>query len=243
MANKSVGLLTFSFGANMDGFNRAMSKAEKKLTKFGRNLERTGRNMSMSITLPLVAMGAAAVKFGSDLEETDAKFRTVFSSIEDKAVRTADSLAQAFNLSELTSKELLSSTGDLLVGFGFTEEAALSLADQVNRLSIDLASFQNLEGGASRASESLTKALLGETESAKALGIVIRQNTTEYKNRTKEIMRSQGVTEIQAKALNNLEIATKQSSKAIGDHNRTQDSFANQMRMAKEELIDIASGF
>ena len=243
MANKSVGLLTFSFGANMDGFNRAMSKAEKKLTKFGKNLQRTGKSMSLSITLPMIAMGAAAVKFGSDLEETDAKFRTVFSSIEDQAVKTADTLANSFGLSELASKQLLSSTGDLLVGFGFTEASALQLSEQVNRLAIDLASFSNFEGGATGASQALTKALLGETESAKALGIVIRQNTTDYKDRTKEIMATQGVSEIQAKAINNLEIATKQSSKAIGDFNRTSESFANQLRMAKQELIDIASGF
>ena len=243
MANKAVGLLTFNFGANMEGFNRAMAKAEKKLTKFGKNLQRTGKSMSISITLPMIAMGAAAVKFGSDLEETDAKFRTVFSSIEDQAVKTADALANSFGLSELASKQLLSSTGDLLVGFGFTEASALQLSEQVNRLAIDLASFSNFEGGATGASQALTKALLGETESAKALGIVIRQNTTDYKDRTKEIMASQGVSEIQAKAINNLEIATKQSSKAIGDFNRTSESFANQLRMAKQELIDIASGF
>ena len=80
----------------------------------------------------------------------------------------------------------------------------------------------------------MTKAVLGETEAAKALGIVIRQGTSEYQDRWKEIQRTTGVSVLQAKALTNIEIATRQSTKAIGDFARTQKSTANQLRQAEE---------
>lgn len=224
-------------------FQTGLRKSANSIKKFGKNMSRLGDDLARNITLPILAIGGASVKLASDLEETDSKFRTVFSSIEEQAVKTAQAFQNEFFLAEETSKNLLGSTGDLLVGFGFTEDAALGLSDKVNRLAADLASFQNIEGGTAEASKALTKALVGETESAKALGIVIRQNTAEYKNEVAQIMQSQGVTETQAKAIANLNIAYKQSSKAIGDVSRTSGSLANQSRQLQESLKDLGGQF
>jgi len=241
MASKAIGFLNFKFSADLSGFERAMNKAQKKLKKFGKNIQKTGKSLTMGLTVPILGMAAAALKFGSDLQETDSKFKQVFSSIKKEAEDTAKVFQESFGLSELASKQLLSDTGDLLVGFGFTEKSALDLSKQVNELAVDLASFTNYEGGAEGASKALTKALVGETESAKSLGIVIRQGTKEYKDRTTAIMNEQGVSILQAKALNNLEIATAQSQKAIGDFERTSGDFANQLRIVKGDLVDIAA--
>ena len=240
-ASKAIGFLNFKFGADLSGFERAMKKAQKNLKKFGKNLKKTGQTLTTNLTLPILGLGAASLKFASDLQETDSKFKQVFISIQKEAEDTAKVLQESFGLSELAAKQLLSDTGDLLVGFGFTEKAALELSNQVNELAVDLASFTNFEGGAEGASKALTKALVGETESAKALGIVIRQGTKEYKERTEAIMREQGVSILQAKAINNLEIAYSQSQKAIGDFARTSGDFANQLRILKGDLVDLAA--
>tara|TARA_R110002050_G_scaffold26276_2_gene69448 strand:- start:1080 stop:2930 length:1851 start_codon:yes stop_codon:yes gene_type:complete len=241
MASKAIGFLNFKFSADLSNFERAMKKAQKNLNKFGKNIKKTGQTLTRNLTLPLAGFGLASLKFGSDLQETSSKFSQVFSSLRDEAEKTSKEFQKSFGLSELSAKGMLSSTGDLLVGFGFTEKAALELSDQVNRLSVDLASFSNFEGGAEGASKALTKALVGETESAKALGIVIRQGTKEYKDRTLAIMKEQGVTILQAKAINNLEIAYSQSQKAIGDYARTSGDFANQLRFLKEQFIDLSA--
>ena len=49
--------------------------------------------------------------------------------------------------------------------------------------------------------------------------------------------------ERQAKAYATLQIAQDQSHNAIGDYARTQDSFANQMRVLKGEIQDLAVTF
>lgn len=235
--------LSVSLVLNDKQFQSNLRKSTKSLKKFGKNISRLGDDLTRNVSLPILAIGAASVKMASDLEETDAKFRTVFSSIEQQALNTSQAFQKDFFLAEETSKNLLGSTGDLLVGFGFTEQAALGLSDKVNRLAADLASFQNFQGGTAGASEALTKALVGETQSAKALGIVIRQNTAEYKNEVGLIMQTQAVTETQAKAIANLNIAYRQSNKAIGDVSRTQESFANQTRKLQESLKGLAAQF
>ena len=114
--------------------------------------------------------------------------------------RAAKSLADNYGLADSTAKKLLSTTGDLLTGFGFSQSAALDLSEQVNSLAADLASFTNFEGGAEGAGMALTKAMLGETESAKSLGIVINQNNERYKELIRYYVDVEGKTEQQAKA-------------------------------------------
>ena len=62
MANKSVGLLTIAFGADLRGFDKAMKKAQRSIKKFGTSMQQTGQNLTRNLTLPLVAFAAASVK-------------------------------------------------------------------------------------------------------------------------------------------------------------------------------------
>ena len=182
------------------------------------------------------SIATEAKNVARDAVETRSKFDTVFESIKKGANRMADNFAKSFGLAGTTARELLGSTGDLLVGFQFTEKQAIDLSMQVNSLAQDLASFTNYSGGAKGASEALTKALLGETESAKSLGIVIQQGTKEFKAKVEAVKEEMGMTTQQAKAIVILKEAYKQSGKAVGDYARTKDSLANAERRANEEL-------
>lgn len=183
-----------------------------------------------------LSIATQAKNLARDAEEIKNKFDVVFETIKAKANKTAEVLASSFQLANSTAKELLGNTGDILVGFGFTEDAALDLSKRVTELSVDLASFTNFEGGAARASEALTKAILGETESAKALGIVLRQGTKEFKASVKALQESEGMTYNQAMATTLLNEAYRQSTKAIGDFERTSGSLANQEKILNETL-------
>jgi hypothetical protein len=140
-------------------------------------------------------------------------------------------------LSRQAADELLASTGDLLTGFGFTQDAALEYADAAAQLAADLGSFQNLE--TADVLDRINKAATGEVESLKALGVVIRQDTQEYKDLVASIQLAEGATLTQAKALANLQIITEQSQNAIGDFERSQDSFANTQRTTQAALEDL----
>ena len=238
MANKSVGLLTIAFGADLRSFDKAMKKAQRSIKKFGVSMQRTGQNLTRNLTIPLAGLGIAAIKMASDFEETDTKFKTVFSSIQREAEHTAKVFKQSFGLSSKAAKQMLGDTGDLLVGFGFTEKEALDLSKQVNELAVDLASFTNFSGGAEGASLALTKALLGERESIKSLGIAITE--ADLKSFAKDLGLNFKELDRVAKATLTYKLALKQSSKAVGDFSRTSEGFANQTRILFGELQDLS---
>jgi hypothetical protein len=176
----------------------------------------------------------------SRAQETLSKFNTVFRDVKKEADATAKNLARNFGLSAMAARQLLSDTGDLLSGFGFTQKSALDLSKQVNELAVDLASFTNFSGGAEGASQALTKALLGERESVKALGISILETDVKAKVLENTQKGLTFETERQAKAYATLMIAQEQSKNAIGDFARTSEGFANQIRILRANFENWA---
>jgi VIT1/CCC1 family predicted Fe2+/Mn2+ transporter len=185
-----------------------------------------------------------SIKVATDFNESQSKLNTTFKSVQSEANKLRDNLVKNFSLSKKAATELLGSTGDLLTGFGFTQKSALNLSNQVQKLAADLASFQNLEGGVEQASQALTKALLGETESAKTLGIVIRETDVVARLAEQGLKGLTGEALLQAKAQIRLQIAVEQSKNAIGDLERTSQSLANRQRQlgAEYENLQIAIG-
>ena len=80
---------------------------------------------------------------------------------------------------------------------------------------------------------------MGEPERIKTLGLSIRESDVKARVllNTQKGLRFESVR--QAKAVATLQLATEQSSKAIGDFERTSQSFANQMRITRARLEDL----
>lgn len=225
-------------GADTKNATKNLSKLEKQ---FGLT-----RNQMLAMGAAAVALGAAlaigigkAISKASEFEETQAKFLTVFEDVDKEAENMASNLVENFGLSELAAKTLLAATGDLLTGFNFTGKQALDMASKVNTLAVDLASFSNATGGAEAVSNALTKALLGEREALKTYGIAIIEADIKAELLARGMGKLTGEALRQAKAQITLDLAYRQSRKAVGDFERTQTSFANQTRIAKASIEDI----
>jgi hypothetical protein len=227
-------------GASIEGLKKVLLDAEGKLKDFGTKAQKIGTALSVGLTTPLLLIGRASLGAASDAEETASKFETVFSAISVQAQESFKTLRNEYGLSSTASKQLLGDTGDLLSGFGFSQESALDLATQVAKLGVDLASFTNFSGGAKGASEALTKALLGERESVKALGIAILDEDVKKQVAINTAKGLTFETERQAQAYATLDIALAQSKNSIGDFSRTSDQFANQQRIASERIQEVS---
>jgi len=216
------------------------AKTDRTIDKTSSSLARMSKSI-FSLKGALVGLGVGLavrqladftgglLKAASDAEEVSNKFNVVFDGIKERADASAKALEKGFGLSSKSSEELLANTADLLIGFGFTRESALELSSATQQLAGDLASFNNLE--TADASERITKALTGEVESLKALNVVIRQDTKEYKDLVSSIQATEGATLLQAKALANLRIVAEQSINSIGDFDRSILSVANQTKI------------
>lgn len=221
----------------------AIEKTKQAFISAGQGIRNAGAAMTVGFTLPFALATRSFKNAARDAQETRSKFATVFNTMGPQAEAAAEKLAAGYGLAGTQARKLLGDTGDLLTGFGFSQEATLDLSTRVNQLAVDLASFTNFSGGAEGASAALTKALLGERESLKTLGIAILEE--DVKKRV-ALERSQGMrfaTERQAKANATLSLALEQSKNAIGDFARTQHDLANQERITAARIIDLKESF
>jgi hypothetical protein len=125
--------------------------------------------------------GKHAVGAFQETQDAAWKFSQTFSTIQGTAENTFRNFQQTYGLAESSARKMIGDTGDLLTGLGFSQEMALKFGDAASRLGTDLAGYTNYAGGAAGATSAIVSALTGENERAKALGIVIRQDTEEWK--------------------------------------------------------------
>ncbi len=182
-------------------------------------------------------VGAAIAKASSDAQETQQKFNVVFSGIQVQATETAKRLSESFRLADQTSKELLSSTANILQSFGFAGEESLKFSERIVNLSADLISFTNNAMGIEGAVSAITKSFLGEAEQLKSLGKIA---LVEY---LQPIAKAQGknieTMTRQERALFTFNEILKQSKNEVGDYARSWMSPANILRAVQERFKDI----
>ena len=235
MAELDLGKIGYEVEVDDKQYHRKLSGMEKSASSTGKNI------MKMLSFVAGITIFKKFVEAASDLEEVENKFATVFAAVRKEADATRKHLQDFYGLGKKQSATMLGNTGDLLTGVGFDAKTSLELSKQVQEMAVDLASFSNYAGGASGASEALTKALLGETEMMKSLGVTLNQNSSRFKELMRENKEAKGMTEMQAKAYTVLTMTIEQSKNAMGDYARTADSFANRYRKGVVDAKDAVA--
>lgn len=216
--------------------------AVNSISKLGFALRRLGRKA--------LEFGAESVQVFSDLQEETQKFGIVFAGVNKGAEAVVKDLMDNFGQSELSARKMMALTGDMLTGFGLGSRDVLDLSAAMAKMGADIASFSNYAGGAEGATYALTKAMLGETEQAKMLGVAIKTDTPEFRKLEKQAI-STGIyikelgrtftasTAQEAKAIAVAATIYQQKAHVLGDFARNQDSIANQSRTMANRLIEL----
>ena len=166
MANKSVGFLTIAFGADLRGFDKAMKKAQRSIKKFGTSMQRTGKNLSRNLTLPLAAFAAASVKAFDTQAKAETKLLTALKGREDVQKRL---IAQAKELQTQTlfgDEETIAAQA-MLATMGLEEQAIMRLIPLVQ----DMATAKGMN--LVQAADLVAKSVGSSTNALSRYGITI----------------------------------------------------------------------
>lgn len=123
----------------------------------------------------IIAYTKSAIDAASETEQMKEKFEAVFLELSDEADEWAGNLAESIGRSKNSIKTYLADQQNLLVGFGMERDAAMELSEEMTSAAINIASFNNIDDDT--AVNAMSKALMGQTESAKTLGAVLNDNT------------------------------------------------------------------
>jgi hypothetical protein len=233
------------------GFTKSMQDAEKQaqtsaqkigssLQGFGGAAASTGDKLSLGVTLPLAAIGVAAIKSASDLGETSNKIQVLFGgmtdSVQDWSSTAATSLGQS-------RKQALDAAADFAV---FGKAAGLAGTDLVGfaksntQLAADMASFFNTSP--EEAIKAIGAEFRGESEPIRKYGVLINDAALKDEALRQGLIKT--TTEAltpQARVLAAQALIMQQTSAAQGDFARTSTGLANQQRILKAEFEDTAA--
>ena len=233
----------------MYGYETRIQQLESDLVDANRRLEemeqktQEARNAADGLKRAFKAVGSAigaigigrmvtqAIDYASDLQEVQNVVDVTFgqgSAVNDWSKTTLE----AFGLNELSAKRFSGTMGAMLKSSGLTGSAVEEMSMKITELAGDMASFYNLE--ADEAFTKIRSGISGETEPLKQLGINMSVANLEA------YALSQGIN----KAYNEMSQAEQvtlrynyllQTTKdSTGDFSRTSHSFANQVKLLKE---------
>lgn len=203
-------------GDNKD-LKKALGDSSTDVDGFGK---KAGKALKIG-TAAVAGLGAAAVAFGpslvaagSELDALGVKSETVFGSSLSEVTTWADGVAGSMGMTTAQLTGQAAAFGDLLKPMGFTADQAADMSTEMLDLSGALSAWSGGQVDASEAADVLAKAMLGEREGLKGLGISISEADVSARLAAKGQEELTGAALEQAKALATQELILEKSTDA-----------------------------
>jgi hypothetical protein len=234
--------LVVAIGANTTDFDKKLGKSMHKIKAFGKNTKRLGKDLSMSLTAPIAALGFTAVKAFQQQAKAIAQVEAGLKSTGASVGFTSQQLQQM--ASDLQSKTLFGdeqilqdATSQLLTftnitgeQFARTQAAALDLATR-------------LDGDLKGASIQLGKALNDPVANLSALSRSGIQFSDEQKEVIKSMAETGRLAEAQTLILDELNKqyggSAEAAAKADGGFTQLANSFGDLQEEFGKILVDV----
>lgn len=191
----------------------------------------------------LVDLGKQAIELSSDIEETQNVVETAFGDLTYMVEDFADTAIEKLGLSRLAAKQMASTYMAMGKGIGVADKASEEMAINATERVADIMSFYNLS--ADRANTMMKAVWTGETESFKAIGVVMTEANLQNFAYTQGINKKIAAMTEDEKVQLRYQYVMAQTALAEGDFAKTSGSWANQVRMLSEkwkELLSILGG-
>jgi hypothetical protein len=233
MTIRDIGIL---FGYKVD------QASEKKVEGSIKSLKSMASKVLGAVGITLSVAGAKSaidgcVEVASSIEEMQNKFDVVFGDMRNEVNKWAQEYSDAIGRNKNDIKTYLADQQNLLVGFGMTRQAGAEMAEQMTSLALDLASFGNMDETASV--NAMTKAVMGESEAAKTLGAVLNDSTRAQAMATLGLKGTYDKLDQLTKMQVNYQAILQQSPDAIGDCQRSLDSYESTKKRYIAKLKEI----
>src|SRR6056297_1715614 len=239
MANYELGNLIWRIKGDSSDYDKKIKTTSDKLNKFGDRAKKVGKSLTTFLTAPLVGLGVAGVKAASDLEESLNAVNVVFGDSSDIINQFGENAAENVGLSQAAFNGLATTIGSQLKQSGLSIDEVAGQTNELTTRAADLASVFNTE--VDDALGALGSALRGEAEPVRRFGVNISNAAVQAEALASGLVSSKDQIDEQIKVQARYNIIMKQSAQVQGDFANTSDSLANQTRILKSDLTNVAA--
>ncbi len=241
-------------------FEREVAKAEQELSKFEKQLKNTGisaeqigkkmtdvgkkmtdvgKDLSMKVTAPIAAVGAASFKMAADLQDAMGAADQIFKDASGSVKAWADGLESYYGIAEGEALTYANTMGAMLQNIGkLSEEEAAHQAQILVQLAGDLAAM--FGGTTESAVQALTGALKGNTSMLDNYGMGVNAATIKTKALEMGLHDGKGEMDLAAKQAATLALIMEQTADAQGQAAREAEGASGGMRALTTEIKNLS---
>lgn len=220
---------------------KKLEESGNKFEKTGEKIGKVGNKITLGVTTPVVAAGAAIYKYSSDLTEAENKTKEVFKNMSGDVLAWSQTSLDKMGMARSTALDTVSLYGGMATAMGLTRKRATDMSKSLTELSVDLASFHNTS--LDQASTALKSIFTGETETLKNYGIVMTEANLKAYALSQGIKTNYSEMSQAEKVQLRYNFVLNASKDAIGDYERNCGEAASQMKKLPEALKELATSF
>jgi len=221
-------------------FKDKLDKAQTSLKNVGAKMTDIGKTLSMSVTAPLVAAGAASFKMAADLQDAMGATDQIFKGAADSVKSWADNLDSYYGIAEAEALEHANMMGTMLVNIGgLTEEQAAKQAQTLIELAGDLTAMYG--GTTADAVRALTGALKGNNTMLDNYGMAANDAMVKTKALEMGLYDGTGQMDLATKQAATLALIMEQSAAAQGQAAREAEGASGGMRAFATEIKNLST--
>ena len=233
--------------AQTDEFNRQINGIRRQLNNVDTSANKIGKSIKSAFNVAKVTAFAYAVskvvsvttELASRLEEVQNVVEVSFGEMSSQVNTFAQNAIKQFGMSEYSAKKAASTFMAMGNGMGVAAKEGATMAITLAGLSGDLASFWNTSQ--EMAETALASVYTGETETLKKYGVVLTETNLKQYAMTKGITKSYEALSQAEKVMLRYAYVLEATKNAQGDFQRTSNSWANQIRILKEQWNQLLS--
>jgi len=169
MANLSS--LNFRLTANIKPFKTGLNKAERSMDRMGRKMQQTGKNLSMKLTAPLVALGTVSFNVFKGFEAEMSKVKAVSGATAEEFKALSDN-AKELGASTMFSAREVASLQTEFAKLGFTADEITKVTE--GTLALAQASGSDLARAAEVAGSTLRAFGLDASETGRVTDVMAK---------------------------------------------------------------------
>lgn len=239
MADSVIGRLVYKIVGDDKDYQKALRRSKRALDRTGREMQQIGARLSLGLTAPIAAAGAAAVRAAVDLEESLNAVNVVFGESAEQIEAWGETAADAAGISQAAFNQSAVRLGASLKNAGVPIE---DLADQTINLTqraADLASVFNTD--VNDALGAIQAAIRGEGDPIERFGASINAAAVEAKALELGLADTKAEITEQIKVQARLALIMEQTADVAGDFANTSDNAANRTRILRARVTDLAA--
>jgi hypothetical protein len=188
----------------------------------------------------ILSYGKHLFDLSGQMELLEAKARTVFAEVFPQVTAEAERNATALGLTNSQYIANAASIADLLIPMKFSREEAAGMSTTLVNLSGALSEWTGGQISATDVSKTISKAILGEREELKSLGIAISEEDVKNRLRAKGLQDLTGDYLAQAKAVATMELILEKSTDAQTAFANNSDTMVRRQAQLRAEFTNIS---